>query len=77
MIGNVALISLSPIILKMNALEYPTLTATCMHNSCACTAWLTVYACSISRVFKNYIHTLHLKRVPVLFFSESVHDLRI
>ena len=68
MVGNVALISLSPIILyanKMNMLECRTLTATCMHDSCVCIVWLTVYACSISGVFKNYMHTLHLNRVPI------------
>ena len=38
----------------MNALECRTLAATCMHDSCACIAWLTVYACSISGIL-NYI----------------------
>ena len=55
----------------MNALECRTLTATCMHDSCACIALLTVYACSISRIL-NYIATLHLNMFMVLF--KSVHD---
>ena len=38
----------------MNAIECRTLTATCMHDSCACIAWLTVYACSISGVLIQY-----------------------
>ena len=38
----------------MNAQECRTLTATCMHDSCACIAWLTVYACSMSGIL-NYI----------------------
>ena len=61
---------------NMNALECRTLelTVSCMQDSCACIAWLTVYACSISKIL-NYIPCTWICMFMVQFkSSESVHD---
>ena len=59
----------------MNALECRTLAAICMHESCACIAWLTVYV-RLFNIRNIDLHTVHLKYdyCTVQVSSESVHD---